>query len=287
MITLVLLIIGWLGLNAIAAYRVSQVRRLAMLENGEDIARLPSPDSLPCCSAFEAVRYGPKLTGWYARGKPSRSGFVLVHGYATNLTATSELAGELHERGYSVLTINLGFVTGAHNYSSGTLEGQDVGHAVRWLRGRHRGPIVPWGFSAGGHASVLAAAGGTEVEAVIADGAPVSAGDEIYEAVVDRVRLPGFMMPRAVFDRFVWMFTRRMPVSLDRVPERDLRRVPTLIIQGEHDQLATPDQGRLLAKRTDAELWLMPDVGHVEGFEELGDEYVRRVLAFVDRTLRS
>ena len=279
-----MLFVGWIGLNALVVFSITEVQRLAKREIGEDIARLPSPSSLACCSDFRTVTYGDQLTGWFAPGKESRPSIVLVHGYQSNVTSTAPLAGALHDRGYSVLAINMGFVTGAHYYSGGALEAQDVDDAVRWLRGRDHGPVVVWGFSAGGHASLLAAARGARIQAVIAEGAPVSVGDEAYEGVLARLRLPGFVMPRAVFDGFFWLFTRRSPVDLARVAERDERRVPTLIIQGEDDGLVRTEDGELLAERTDGELWLLPGVGHVEGFQRLGDAYVRRALDFIDRT---
>lgn len=278
-----ILLIGWLGLNALIVSSITEVRRLAKRENGQDIATLPSPKSLPCCSAFRTVEYGKNLTGWFAEGKKSRPSIVLVHGYEANLIGTTPLARALHDRGYAVLTINLGFVTAAHPYSGGALEAQDVDLAVRWLRAHHPGPVVVWGFSAGGHASLLAAARGAQIQAVIAEGAPVSVGDEAYKSVLSRLRLPGFVMPRAVFDGFFWLFTRRSPVSLARIAERDERRVPTLIIQGAADDAVSPDNGKLLAKRTNGELWLMPRVGHVDGFAQLKDAYVSRALDFIRR----
>jgi hypothetical protein len=287
-VTLVaLMFVGWLGLNALVVFSVSQVRNLAIRENGEDIAKLPSPTSLACCSAFRTVTYGNKLTGWFAAGKKSRPSIVLVHGYASNLVSTTPLAKALHDRGFSVLAINLGFVTEAHYYSGGALEAQDVVQAVRWVRVHHPAPVVVWGFSAGGHASLLAAARGARIQAVIAEGAPVSPGNLAYKGVLGRLHLPGFVMPRGVFNGFFWVFTRRSPVSLAQIAERDERRVPTLIIQGDADDAVSPDNGKLLAKRTDGELWLMPGVGHVDGYERLKDAYVRRALDFIIRSAAS
>jgi hypothetical protein len=279
------MLVGWLGLNVLVVFSVSQVRNLAKREIGEDIARLPAPVSLACCSAFRTVTYGNKLTGWFAPRKKPGPSIVLVHGYEANLLSTTPLARALHDRGYSVLAINLGFVTRAHNYSGGALEAEDVDQAVRWLRSHHPAPVVVWGFSAGGHASLLAAARGARIHAVIAEGAPVSVGNEIYKGVLARLHLPGFVMPRGVFDGFFWVFTRHSPVSLARIAERDERRVPTLIIQGEADEAVSPDNGKLLAKRTNGELWLMPGVGHVDGYERLKDAYVRHALDFISRVL--
>ncbi len=49
----------------------------------------------------------------------------------------------------------------------------------------------------------------------------------------------------------------------------------------------SPDNGTLLAERTDGELWLMPGVGHVDGYELLKDAYVRRALKFIRHSLGS
>ena len=74
-----------------------------------------------------------------------------------------------------------------------------------------------------------------------------------------------------------------MPVSLEDVDHIARLRCPILMIAGTADRNTTEEDTQLLfaAAREPKELWLVPDAGHVDFLRFAGDEYRRRVLAFL------
>ena len=79
--------------------------------------------------------------------------------------------------------------------------------------------------------------------------------------------------------------------SQQKIQEWDMRPVlnqiscPSLVVQGLEDEHASPQHARDLAKAIpEAELWLVPEVGHMLPQEHPG-EFNRHVLQFLERTL--
>src|SRR4029077_11327670 len=100
------------------------------------------------------------------------------------------LAAALHVMGYSSLIINLGYATGAHHYTGGRAEARDIGRAVAWLSKRRCGPVVVWGFSAGAHDALIAAAMTKDVAGVAADSAFVNTGQIVQQQAAIVLHLP-------------------------------------------------------------------------------------------------
>jgi len=60
-------------------------------------------------------------------------------------------------------------------------------------------------------------------------------------------------------------------------------RCPTLVVQGEQDEHATPDHARRIARGiAGSELWLIPGVGHMP-LQEIPEAFNDRLLAFLGR----
>ena len=64
--------------------------------------------------------------------------------------------------------------------------------------------------------------------------------------------------------------------------------IPVLIIGGSVDQHTTVNDTQQLyaAAQAPKQLWLLPNVAHVDFLQAAGDEYRRRILAWFDKTLR-
>lgn len=257
---------GWLGLNLYAALKIAR--------GGTDTVERRDPGSLGL--AFTDVSYGPGLPAWYVPGAPGRPVVVLVHGYGGNRTDALEVGPPLHDRGYGLLFVNLGYVSGARLYGGGQREAADVADAATWVRDTTGAPAVLLGFSGGALASLGAAARGAPVVAVISDSGFVGFRD----VVAFRAHVPDG-------------FTNLLPVIypavsggghvIDLAHEIGDRpfRAPALVIQGGADATVPPSDGERLARLTGGRLWLLPGVGHTRAFERDRAAYVDRVDAFI------
>ena len=78
-----------------------------------------------------------------------RETIVVVHGYGDdrNSPPVIDATRWLHDAGYGVLAIDLGYLHGRHRYSAGNREAADISAAIDWLHQRGDTLAGVWGFS--------------------------------------------------------------------------------------------------------------------------------------------
>ncbi|HXK10499.1 MAG TPA: alpha/beta fold hydrolase [Vicinamibacteria bacterium] len=116
---------------------------------------------------------GLRLRAWLARGDDTRAAAVLVHGLGDSLESYTDSGYRLYGRGHTVLLLDLrGHGGSGGRYTTmGGREREDVRAAIASLRGRglaHSG-VVLLGASMGAVAVLRAAAGESDVRAVVAE----------------------------------------------------------------------------------------------------------------------
>jgi pimeloyl-ACP methyl ester carboxylesterase len=261
---------AWFSLNAYAAVKIAR--------GGVDRRQTPDPGAVGL--AFQNVTYGRGLPAWYVAADGGRPVIVVVHGYGGNRTATVEVGPPLHELGYGLLFVDLGYVSGRRPYGGGQREADEVGEAVRWVEDNVHAPVVLLGFSGGAFASLAATARGARPAAVVAD-----SGFRGFRSVVAfRAHVPELV-------------TNLLPVLYPLVSDgghaldlaREIKRrpftVPTFIIQGTADRTIPAADGARLARLTGGRLWLLPGVAHTKAFDAGRAAYVARVDEFIRATV--
>jgi pimeloyl-ACP methyl ester carboxylesterase len=253
-------------LNAYAATKIAR--------GGVDLRLTPDPASVGL--AFADVTYGDGLPAWYVAGGAGRPVIVVVHGYGGNRTATVEVGPPLHALGYGLLFVNLGYVSGDRRYGGGQREADEVTAAARWVKAEVGARAVLLGFSGGAFASLLAAARGAPVAAVVADSGFVG----FRRVVAFRAHVPEIV-------------TNLLPVIYPLVSggghALDLAReigalpfpVPAFVIQGTADRTVPPTDTARLARLTGGDRWVLPGVAHTKAFDADRARYVARVDEFL------
>lgn len=260
---------AWFSLNAYAATRIAR--------GGVDVRQAPDPSSVGL--RFEDATYGDGLPAWYVAGAPGRPAIVVVHGYGGNRTATVEVGPPLHDLGYGLLFVDLGYVSGARPYGGGQREADEIAAALRWVDDTLGVPAVLLGFSGGAFASLAATARGARPAAVVAD----SGFTGFRSVVAFRAHVPGILTN---------LFPVLYPLVSDGGHALDLAReiggrpfgVPAFIIQGTGDRTVPPSDGRRLARLTGGRLWTVPGVAHTKAFDADRAAYVARVDEFIRST---
>ncbi len=233
---------------------------------------------------------GATIHGWLIEGRPHRGAVLLLHGVHANRLAMLPRARFLSAAGYAVLLIDFQ----AHGESIGrkitfgVLESRDAQAALAYLREKAPGErIGVVGVSMGGAAALLA-------EPPLAADAFVL--EQVYptvdEALDNRLRL--YLGSSGALAAPLLRIEMSWHLGLDPAQLRPIDRIGRLhasmfVIAGDADRHTTLAQSRALfaAANEPKQLWIVPGAAHVDLHARVGAEYERRVLAFLERTLRA
>jgi fermentation-respiration switch protein FrsA (DUF1100 family) len=279
LLTLAVLTVGYVGVGLFVAARLSAPRR-----HPQD--RTPADIGLGYREVSLRSTDGLTLAGWWVPGNDPSRAVVLVSGIGGDKSDRHvlETAAVYARAGYGVLMIDLR----AHGRSEGgrvTMgykEVRDVRGALTWLkeRGFSAKEIVLHGFSLGG-ATVLRAAPGTGVGAVVEESAYADLPLILRQRLPEVSGLPAFFTPGILLMGKLFLGIDPWAVR----PERDASRlceegVPLLIIHSTGDEVVPFEHAeRIKQACPEAVLW------RLEGYEHVGayahPEYPKRLLRFL------
>lgn len=232
---------------------------------------------------------GDSLDAWYIAGHEPAV-VIVFHGYGREHTRAWRYAQFLTGAGYGVLAPDFRS-SRARNRKPTTLghyEIADAEAALAWVENRpatQGARIALLGESLGGSVALVLAARHAEVAAVVAD-CPFATGRRAIEDSIERwAHLPRALAGLACGAGRV--LAGCDPCALDVVAAADsLRTRPLFLIHAARDDRFSTEQARDLWRAAGAkdELWLL-DTGHNEAWQFHREEYERRVLAFLDRSL--
>lgn len=249
--------------------------------------------------AFEDVQFeasdGVKIKGWFIKGngKGTLPTVIICHGLGANRSDFTELAAALSRKGYNALLFDFrGHGESEKTASSfGYLEQRDLLAAVRYIRDRKDADperIAVYGFSMGGAVAILTSAESSDIKCVIADSSFTTLREQ-----GERLFTSSFL-PSAVFLRPVtWMYELYFQVDADKVAPIEMihkisPRGVMIIAGGADEQMPSSDAMRLFAAALEPkELWLIPGAVHGGTVYMAGDEYVKKVLRFLDSHLKT
>jgi dienelactone hydrolase len=231
------------------------------------------------------------LDGWYL---PPRNGalVVILHGYGRDHTRAWRYGGFLNQAGYGLLAFDFRSSRAAGRLPTtlGHHEVSDARAALAWVRAQPELRTVPLGLlgeSLGGSIALITAAERPEVGAVLADCAFATGEAALADACERWMRVPG--EPGARVCRAVGRFvTGYDPGALDAVAAaRTLRDRPVFFIHAEHDDRLSEAHPRALWQAAGGKdpLWIIPEVGHNQGWLRRRAVYEARARAFFDRHL--
>lgn len=268
---------AWLATNLLSAYAAANPWATAVLWRPPDHE-----------GALAAAVTGRDITdddviGRFIEPIPGKATVVVVHGYGDDRDAPPvvAVAGWLHEAGYGVLVVDLGYLHDRHRYSGGHREANDITSAVDWLEQRGQPIAAVWGFSAGAHAALIAATRDPRIPAVVAD-SPFADG----EAQIRRIASATWKLPPSSFflvGPAMKLFSGDQPVNVAALDWPGTTRA--LIIAGEDDTTVPAPDARNITGQTAGELLQLPGVGHTQAYRDAPSAYRDRALDFVGRAV--
>ena len=244
---------------------------------------------------FQSRKGDVTLSGWYVHSTAKKGTLIFVHGINSNRSGDKavELAERLVARGFDVLLFDLRAhgTSGGDSATYGFDERWDLLGAFDFLLGRgvdsERIGVV--GFSMGAGTSLLALAEEPRIQALVADSPYAKGSDLVAHEAARKSPFPKWIMP--LFVPTVKLMAKGIyDVDIGFLqPESAASRLPypILVIHGMEDSRIPPSHGMRVHKAAhpDSEIWLVPDVDHVDAFLTHPDEYVDRVAAYLETRL--
>lgn len=235
-------------------------------------------------------RSGATLRGNFLKGRKGAGLVILMHGIRGNRSDMVKHAAFLLEHGSSVLIFDFQ----AHGESSGKkitsgyLESMDASAAVAFARTNAPGEKVAiLGASLGGAAALLAEPP-LQVDGMILE----MVYPDIQRAVKNRIAIVLGNWARVFSPLLTCQLKWRVGVDAEWFsPQRQIANVrcPKLIIAGAEDRHTTIEDSRALfnAAGEPKDIWIIDQAAHENLYSLTGVEYEHRVLAFLDRCLKS
>jgi len=196
----------------------------------------------------------------------------------------------LTEQGYGVLMMDMR----AHGSSSGEIfadgwnSAVDVSVMVDYLQSRPEvEKIGALGLSAGAISILHAGAALESIEAFAVDGTGVAGIDDLLDPLIPDPAIAWLLVPDYWMSyRFTALFSGLQPMPPLREQVRRIAPRPILFIAGGESMWeAELAEKYVLSAGASAELWVIPDAGHLAGILIEPNEYADRVLAFLDAAL--
>jgi fermentation-respiration switch protein FrsA (DUF1100 family) len=263
------------------------------------IERLPITETPALCGLdYEEISFPSRvdeltLYGWYLPAEGDEV-IIMVHGAEQHRADPNvkmlDIACGLVEHGYSVVMFDMrghGESEG-ERMSAGYYEPRDLGGAVDYVVGLGFEDIGVLGFSMGGATTIMTTADCEDIDVIVCDSAFADLNDMLEPQFAERTFFPTFFLKPLLF--MVKMmygidFTAVKPVEV----VANIAPRPILFIQGELDDVVPPAHAQILLEASNNpsnQLWLLPDVGHVEAYATYPEEYMDKVTAFFDEALR-
>lgn len=272
-LSLGVILVAWVVLNALLAWYPAHPQRL--YRDNMKLTMTPSEYGLE----YEDVTLGNGLSGWFIPADAAHATVIFVHGWAScreeRWIPFLELAQPLQNHQMNVVLYDARYVNSSAAYSGGVRESIDLLEVVHWAAIRTKVPVVIWGFSAGGHAALLALANhDTDVCCALTDSAFVDANEMFKGMYHQMYNIPRFAL--ALLPLFWKVFTGFFPGRIDRPIT-----TPLLVIHGDADSSISVENGRILERFSNVRYWEATGVGHEEAFRNSPSEYLERCINFI------
>lgn len=215
---------------------------------------------------------------------------ILVHGMRESVERLTDLAVDLHHRGFNVLLFDLRGHgrSDPHRLTMGRLERNDLLAALKWAKAAEFTPDrIGWvGRSMGGAMLVMEAADNPEIRVAVLDSPYGNLPILLDQQLTLHSHLPRVFNPGIILAAHQVYGVR----TDDLVPTDMAKRWgdrPMLLMHGDQDAIVPVEQARNLAQAVGpaCEIVVLNGVGHVKAYRANPKSYVDRVTTFFDRNL--
>lgn len=291
-------------------YRHNYLERIIRIFEEKPLFIIPRGKPVPGAEEVKFISDGKQLIGCYLRARKPRKGVILFGlEFGSDRWSAWQYCANLCERGYDVFTYeprNQGQSEADPHYAPMQWvtdhDRRDMVAALSYLKTRKDVPatgIGIFGISKGGSVALSVAAEDPWIRCVVTDGAYAT-----YTTIVPFMRRwVGIYVATHPFLRRLapdWFYGRLGLAAVNAVAkrrgltflhlEKSARKLrePVLMIHGGNDTYIKPEMAVTLHGKIGSrvsELWVVPKAKHNQAMHIAGDEYTRRIAAFLDEHL--
>ena len=235
------------------------------------------------------------LNGWLFEVKGSSKTVILAHGYGKNRLEFEEQTLDIIKgfvtRGFNVLAFDLrnSGKSGGKLTTMGFYEKNDLLGAVNYVKSLGSKQIVLMGFSTGASASIMAAAESKDISAVIADSPYSELRKYLVDGFSEWTSLPAFPFNSTLLLSMELLGGMDVDKASPRRFMVNISPRSVLLIHCRNDKEIPVENSRILysviskTKSKNHELWETDGDGHLGSFRKSPQEYMDRVLGFLDK----
>lgn len=245
------------------------------------------PDAPPAL-AWESVRIeapgAETVHGWYARAPRDSDAVLLLHGLRAHRGQMQARLTWLQELGYAGLAIDLP----SHGESKGERMsfGHDEARAVRdsllWLRAKGHKRVAAIGHSLGAASCLLGPKGPAPFDALVLEACYPDIETGLSRRLERRLGAVGRWLTPLMckIGELRLGLARAQLAPIVRAAEVE---APVFVLSGSADTRTKPEDTQRFfdAVRAPKRLWLLPGAAHIDLHAHAGEEYERRVGAFL------
>jgi fermentation-respiration switch protein FrsA (DUF1100 family) len=234
------------------------------------------------------------LRGWFIPAiDDSDDVIIMLHGNdyhrADPTIGMLEIAGELVNNGYNVLTFDLrghgeSEVT---RISRGYHETRDLLGAIAYLKERGYEDIGVLAYSMGAGITLTTAADSEDIDAIVSDSSFADFGEIVSAEMSRQYKIPSFVSSPMFF--LIKLFYKVDIAAISPLGHvADIAPTPILFIHGVDDETTPVEHADRLyeAAAEPKELWKVPGAAHVRSYKTEPEEYITRVTAFFDEVFK-
>lgn len=246
------------------------------------------PLNLPCQIVSFHDEKQQYISGWLIRGQPNAGVILLLHGVRSNRLSMLNRARFLHQRGYSVLLIDLPAhgESPANAITFGLNESYGVRAAVNYLHQMFPHSKVGVIATSLGAASLVFTANHIHVDAVVLE----SMYPTIDDAITNRLKHHLGTSATFITPLFLWQLPMRLgiqPSQLRPIDHISAVDAPLLIIAGTKDQHTLPQETQRLfgVASPPKTLWMVQGAAHVDLHRFAKTDYEHHISIFLEKYL--
>ena len=239
------------------------------------------------------ARDGVALSGTFVRSPTATGTVILIHGFKSGRAEMLPWLEFLYPT-YSVLLFDgRGIGSSEGTFGVGATEDRDIVgavDAVTLMKAPGSDRIALLGISLGAGDAILACAEDTRVRAVVADSPWIDEFVQLqhmYSLPVGPLSVPLLPYEPAFVDSMIGgRLEDAVPiVAATKIPPRRLLLIHSLDDGNATTPVAGSERIQHVAGET-VELWLVPSGGHVGAIRSFHEDYVRRVMTFLEGALK-
>ncbi|WP_044895300.1 alpha/beta hydrolase [Bacillus alveayuensis] len=275
-----------IGISVYVGFQLTHKERKLIVETPSDYGL-----------SYENVEFASKdgkiaLKGWIIEPEQkAKMTVIFSHGYGGNRHESNvpflPIAKRLADEGYRIIMFDFraSGESDGEMITLGAKEKYDLLGVIDYAKQHYPEPIVLYGISMGAATSILAAGMSEDVKGIIADSPFSDLEGYLRTYMPVWTNLPNVPFTYLILT-LIPMLTELDPS--ESVPIKaldDIAPRPILFIHSKDDpSIPYEESVKMYEKsRETSELWLTEKAGHVKSFEVYGDEYVERILAFLQK----